>query len=152
MFRSIRWRLVVSYVLVTLLTVSVVGVLTLSLMKRYLEQRMVEDLTANAESVARQAAPLMWPTKRTPALGELAQTAAFLGGVRVRILDDRHRVLADSGSPTGVDQFMWFTPLAEVALGPLDQSLIMVMPHGETQQIQVAEDFPFLEQLPVRRF
>ena len=44
MFRSIRWRLVISYVLVTLLTVSAVGVLTLSLVKRYVEQRVIEDL------------------------------------------------------------------------------------------------------------
>ena len=41
MFRSIRWRLVLSYVLLTLLTVGVVGVLALSLVKRYVGQQEV---------------------------------------------------------------------------------------------------------------
>ena len=137
MFRSIRWRLVISYVLLTLLTVSMVGVLTLSLMKRYVEQRVIEDLTANAESVARQAGPLMWPIRQASALRELAHTAAFLGGVRVRILDDRQQVLADSGSPSGVDQLMWFTPPVELDIGPLDQSWIMVVPSDQAQGIDI---------------
>lgn len=148
MFRSIRWRLVASYALLTLLTVGLVGVLTLSLVRRFVEQRVVADLTANAESLASQAAPLMWPTNRTPALRELARTAAFLGGVRVRILDDNHRVVADSGSPSDLDQVMWFTPHEEVGLEPQDQSWIMVLPRGRHSAMQFPQGFPFLEQLP----
>jgi len=60
MFRSIRWRLVASYVLLTLLTVSLVGVLALSLMKRYAKEQAQDFLQANAE-----AAPLpSWGTSR----------------------------------------------------------------------------------------
>jgi len=100
MFRSIRWRLVFSYVLLTLLTVGLVGVLALSLVKRYVGQQEVEHLTTNAEAVARQAMPLMQSAVRQPELQELAQTSALLGNARVRILDDRRRVLADSGPGT----------------------------------------------------
>ena len=39
MFRSIRWRLVLSYVLLTLLTVAVMGGLALSLVRRYAGQQ-----------------------------------------------------------------------------------------------------------------
>ncbi len=148
MFRSIRWRLVVSYVLLTLLTVSLVGVLTLSLVKRYVEQRVVEDLTANAESVAQQAAPLMWPVSNVSALHELAQTAAFLGGVRVRVLDDADRVLADSGSSTGVDQVVWLAPQAELGLEHLEQPFMMVVPPVLQSGMQVPQDIPFFDNLP----
>jgi signal transduction histidine kinase len=100
MFRSIRWRLVCSYVFLTLLTVSLVGVLALSLVKRYVGQQEVEQLTASAEAVARQAMPLMGSVVRQPELQELAQTSALLGNARVRILDDHRRVLAESGPST----------------------------------------------------
>jgi signal transduction histidine kinase len=150
MFRSIRWRLVVSYVLLALLTVSLVGVLTLSLVKRYVEQRVVDDLTANAESVARQAAALMWPVQRTPALRELARTSAFLGDVQVRILDDHQRVVADSGSPTGVDQLMWLTPHVELDLEPeiLDQPWFMVLSLSRAAELELPHEIPFFEGLP----
>ena len=48
MFRSIRWRLVASYVGLTLLTVSSVGVLALSLIEGYVERQEQDYLTANA--------------------------------------------------------------------------------------------------------
>jgi signal transduction histidine kinase len=148
MFRSIRWRLVISYVLVTLLTVSTVGVLTLSLVKRYIEQRVVEDLSANAESVAQQAEPLMWVPRQSAALQELARTSAFLGDVRVRILDHRQRVLADSGSPGGADQVVWFTPPEESGLQHLDQSWIVVIPQGTGAAMRFPQDLPFFDELP----
>lgn len=146
MFRSIRWRLVISYVLVTLLTVGAAGGLTLSLVRRYVEQRVVEDLTANADSVAIQAEPLMWPAKQSTALRELVHTAAFLGGVQVRILDGSRRVLADSGSPSDVDQFMWLTPLERLERDYLDRSWIMVLPQGQHVEMPLLEDLPFLDQ------
>jgi signal transduction histidine kinase len=148
MFRSIRWRLVISYVLVTLLTVSAVGVLTLSLVKRYVEQRVVEDLTANADSVARQAEPLMWPMKQPAALDELARTVAFLGDVRVQIFDNRRRLLADSGSPDGVNQLVWLTPPEQSGLEHLDSSWIVLMPRGARSGMAFPQDSGFLGQLP----
>jgi signal transduction histidine kinase len=148
MFRSIRWRLVISYLLLALLTVSLVGVLTLSLVKRYVEQRSEADLKANAEAVARQAAPLMSPVERTAALAELARTAAFVGGVRVRILDARNHVVADSGAPTGVDLFMWFNPSQQIERPSTDQSWIVVMPSGVQPQMRMSHAFPLLQNLP----
>ena len=79
MFRSIRWRLVLSYVLLTLLTVSLVGVLALSLIKQYVGEQEVANLTANAEAVAHEALPLMRPAIQQRQLRELALTASFLG-------------------------------------------------------------------------
>ena len=50
MCRSIRWRLVLSYVLLALLTVGLVGVLTLSLVKQFVEQRVIEDLMSRLDA------------------------------------------------------------------------------------------------------
>jgi signal transduction histidine kinase len=97
LFRSIRWRLVASYVLLTLLAVGLVGVLTLSLVRQSVRQREIASLQANAEAVARQAERWLWPAPRPLELARLAQVTAFLGNARVRILDARQQVIADSG-------------------------------------------------------
>jgi len=127
MFRSIRWRLVASYVLLTLLTVSLVGVLALSLVQKYVEQRVVADLRANAEAVARQAGPLMVPVLQPAALNELVRTAAFLGNAQVKILDARRQTLADSGSPADSDQVMWLSSPAKLELGRLARPWVVVV-------------------------
>ncbi len=94
--RSIRWRLVMGSVLLTLLTVSAVGVVALLLMQRYMVQQERAYLTANAQAIAQQAASFMTPVQISPPLQQLAQTAAFLGDVAVRIVDDTQMPLADS--------------------------------------------------------
>jgi len=153
MFRSIRWRLVASYVLLTLLTVSLVGVLALSLLKRYVEQQEQEYLRANAETVARQALPMIQPALRQADLRDLASTASFLGNVRVRILDERRQVLADSGSPTGVDEFVWVVASMGAGVPSLEtpESLLrvfpLVRPHS-AEQVPGRESPFILEQFP----
>jgi len=152
MFRSIRWRLVASYVLLTLLTVSLVGVLALSLIKRYAEEQSQDFLQANAEAVARQALPLMQPTVRPADLEDLVRTASFLGNVQVRILDGHRRVVADSGLPNEVDEFVWIVAPVEVNvhLEGLPGTSIMLLPGGQRSQVPMpgAESFTILEQLP----
>jgi signal transduction histidine kinase len=111
-FGSIRWRLVLSTTLLTLLTVGVMGGLSLSLVKRYVDRQEIEHLTQNAEAVARQAAPLMTPTISEEALSELAQTSAFLSNARVKILDSESHVLADSTASVEGSLGVWIlTPV-----------------------------------------
>ena len=152
MFRSIRWRLVFSFVSLTLLTVALVGVLALALIKRYVSQQEVEQLTANAEAVARQATPLMWPLVRQRELSELAQTSAFLGNARVRILDNHRRVLVDSESGAEDDEFAWILLPHELRLevtgGPLRPFIIelpigsqLVLPSSWEEQSHIFEQF-----------
>ncbi len=111
MFRSVRWRLVASYVFLTAVTVSLIGVVALSLVRSYVEQQERASLQANAEAIARQAEALLWPAAQTSALQDLAQTAAFLGNDQVRILDANERVLADSAqTELDTDAFVWLNP------------------------------------------
>src|ERR1044072_6293273 len=96
MTRSIGWRIVLGTMLLSLMTVSAVGVVALLLMQRYMVQQERAYLAANAEAIAQQAAPFMTPIQLAPPLQQLAQTAAFLGDVNVRIVDKGHIALADS--------------------------------------------------------
>jgi signal transduction histidine kinase len=130
-------------VFLTLLTVGVVGVLALSLVKRYVGQQEVEYLTANAEAMARQAMPMVWPVARRRELQELAHTSAFLGNARVRILDERHRVLADSGSSIRGDALPWILLSHRQIEVPGAPSLpfIVALPPGT----QLTSPFPWEE-------
>lgn len=132
MFRSIRWRLVVSYLALALVTVSAVGTLSISLVKRQVRRQELAQLQANAEAVAHQAQDLLWPTVRTDEMQELAQTAAFLGSAQIRILDAEHHVLADSGAHSE-GEVLWIVPSLEwrvEMVGAEDEwpSLLVVIP------------------------
>lgn len=122
MFHSIRWRLVASFVFVTLLTVGLIGVLALSLIRQQVASQEAEYLQANADAIARQAAPLMQPLADQAALQELARTSAFLSNSRIRILDGRGATLADSGRQDQGEEYLWLPSL--LALFPdLDASI-----------------------------
>lgn len=150
MFHSIRWRLVGSYVLVTLITVSVIGVLALSVVRRYADQQEQDYLAANAQTVARQALPYMWPAPRLAALQELAQTAAFLGNARVRILNAQQQALADSGPRAAAQEFVWVSPTMGNQSG-LETALVMMLPPGGLVVMPIQRNGQFgYEQTPAR--
>jgi len=109
-FHSIRWRLVASYVLLSLLTVSIVGVLATEIVRRYIQEQEVQKLQANAQSLAQQLLPLMWVKASAPQIDSLTKTASFLGDVRVRVLDRDGRILADSGLPASREQLVLIYP------------------------------------------
>ncbi|MBN1886686.1 MAG: HAMP domain-containing histidine kinase [Thermoflexales bacterium] len=139
MFHSLRWRLIGSYVVLTLVTVSVIGVLALSVVQRHAEQQEKDYLASNAQTVARQALPYMWPGVHPFELQELAQTAAFLGNMRVRILDYRHEVMADSGPRAEAQEFVWVVP-STVSSQAWDTSLVMMLPSGGTLVMPIQHD------------
>ncbi|MDQ4075088.1 MAG: HAMP domain-containing histidine kinase [Chloroflexota bacterium] len=119
MFRSIRSRLVASYVLLTLITVIAVGVLALVLLRHSIAQQERRYLLANAEAVAQRASFFM--PHRPYQLEQLAYTAAFFTDAQVRILDVTDHVLADSGQQDRAHPVLWFAlppgfDLAELAL------------------------------------
>lgn len=93
MFQSIRWRLVFSYTALTLLTVLLVGVLTFSLVQRYIEDQETESLRANAEAIAQQVPAFMGNQLM---LAQFVQTASFLGNTQVRITRTDGRPVIDS--------------------------------------------------------
>lgn len=109
-FISIRWRLVATYVLLTALTVGLLGTVALTLVQQNVEAQERDYLSANATVVADRAADLISPVADRYSLQGLADTAAFLGNARVRILDARRTVLADSG-PRSSERILWIAPV-----------------------------------------
>ena len=84
--RSIRVRLVASYVGLTLLTVGLMSALALTLVERIASQREANQLRTNAATIARQVAPLLiYTAPQDSALLEAAEIAALVGDARVRI-------------------------------------------------------------------
>jgi len=139
LFTSIRWRLVTSYVLITLLTVSLVGVLATSLIRRHIERQEQIYLTENAQAVAQQALPLVQRTSSRAYLRELTTMAAFLTNAQVRILDENRRCLADSGPSSEVDTLTWITIPAEkesgdaaIAASMISLSQDRLLPHEKS--------------------
>ena len=108
MLRSIRWRLVASHVLLTLLTVGVAGLLGLWGIRYTAQQQEIQYLTNTARAIAQRAEPLISSQANLEQLIQLAQTAAFFGNAQVRILDAQGRVLADSGLASRSDEIIWF--------------------------------------------
>ncbi|MCS6845363.1 MAG: HAMP domain-containing protein, partial [Caldilineales bacterium] len=134
MFRSIRWRLVASFVGLTLLTVAVVGVVGLSLVRQLTVQREVAFLQANASAIASQAEALLRRGYDLSRLQDLAHTAAFLSDTRVRILDSSRRVLVDTGPRTEVEELVWVDPVTQAwlqqaqATGQAPGTVILTLP------------------------
>lgn len=96
MLHSIRWRLIISYTALTLLTILLIGVVALGLLTRYMAAREYETLALNAEAVARMARPLLVRPNQGPRLQQLAVTSGFLTNTELRILDRDRRAVAYS--------------------------------------------------------
>jgi Tfp pilus assembly protein PilV len=86
--------LIASYVLVTLISVSIVGVLASEIIRRSIQEQEAKELRANAQTLAQQLRPLMRVSRSSPQINSITQAASFLGDVRVRVLDMEGRIPA----------------------------------------------------------
>ncbi len=96
MLHSIRWRLILSYTALTLLTILLIGVVALSFASRYMDVREHESLWINAQAVARMARPHLVRPDQKARLQQLALSAGFLTNTELKILSVDRRVLAFS--------------------------------------------------------
>jgi signal transduction histidine kinase len=94
--KSIRWRLTLSYAAIALLAASALGVVLLTTLRGYYQQREQEYLLSNAQRVTLKFAETI---KAGEPLDVQAQGLAFLLQARVRVLGVDKQVLADSGLP-----------------------------------------------------
>ncbi|MBN1640356.1 MAG: HAMP domain-containing histidine kinase [Anaerolineae bacterium] len=109
---SVRWRLALSYLLLTILVAGLVSGLGLFLVNRYVRAEELQRLTSNAQAVAERAAPLLGTALQREQLQELAQTASFLSDARVRILDATGDAIADSDA--GASRYWWVLSSVEL--------------------------------------
>lgn len=125
---SIRWRLVAGMMLVSLVSVSVIGALTLVLVYGYVADREAEALQANAASIAREVETL-WSAQAEldAAVEDLVTTAAFLSDARVVVTSADGRVMADSGAAPALEHLMWLSVDAP-ELGAMRAPALPVIP------------------------
>ena len=162
MFRSIRWRLVLSYLSLILLTLLVVGGIILRLVEDHVQRQEWEYLSTNAEAVAKQAGGLLWPIVRQAQLQDLAETSALLGNTKVRILDAQQRVLADSARSSS-EQVAWILlfnrwqvealaePLGSLGLQPSPLGRF-ALPVSQEDQLRIIELLPVEAPLTILRW
>ena len=96
MLHSIRWRLIISYTALTLLTILLIGIVALSFASRYMDVREHETLWINAQAVARMARPHLVRPDQKARLQQLALSAGFLTNTELKILNADRRILAFS--------------------------------------------------------
>ena len=138
MLHSIRWRLIISYTALTLLTILLIGVVALSLVTRYMAAREQETLALNAEAVARMARPLLARGNQRSRLQQLAVSSGFLTNTEVKILSGDRQVVAYSQMrPTQLDYLPAFlrllrelSPSAKATLqdGPISHVIVISGP------------------------
>ncbi|HFC12849.1 MAG TPA: HAMP domain-containing protein, partial [Anaerolineae bacterium] len=96
MFRSVRWRLILNSLLITVVAIIAVGMVTLLLIGRYFRQQEQLYLVQRSETVL----PIFNAFTRISqpdALAEIVTLTALFGDIRVEVLDTNGMVLADSG-------------------------------------------------------
>lgn len=113
---SIRGRLVLSFILIALVAIGIVGGFSGVLLKHFVERREGAYLQSNASTVAQRARSLMVPVVRPLSLGDLVRTSAIITDSRIRILDRERRVLVDSGPQDGSDH-VWLRMVATLSVG-----------------------------------
>lgn len=102
LFRSIRWKLVSSYITLAFVILGLTGFLASWAIHHFARQQEIQYLTATAEAIADQAYKSIFPFRRNDELQQLVYTSAFFGNVRVRILDAQKKMIADSSSPRSI--------------------------------------------------
>jgi hypothetical protein len=86
--RSIRWRLTVSYVALTILTIGLVGALSIYFIKTNVERQEQEYLRTTAQSVMGEITSLLSaPGESSEALQELVDITGYLGDLRLTLRD-----------------------------------------------------------------
>ena len=145
---TIRGRLVLSFILIALVAIGIVGGVSGVLVKHFVERRESAYLESNASTVAQRALALMIPVVRPLSLGDLARTAAFISDSRIRILDREQRVLADSG-PQGGSDSVWLRMVATVNVGDavVRQRVWIPVPSDPAQVAALRRSLPTLERL-----
>ena len=125
MLKTIRTRLVLGFIALSLAAVTLTGALSLALVGRLVQRQQDGYLLSNAEVLAGQAQALMRPFARPDRLQQFAHTAAFMSDIRVQVYDRNKRLLADSGSDVRLG-YVWL-PSNSVELGG-DQPRALVLP------------------------
>jgi signal transduction histidine kinase len=97
--KSLQWRLTLSYVLLTILTVSAVGIVSLYLFKNFTERQERQYLSEIAEKMEghiRRVFP--YSSREKPELEAIADAARLLGNINVKIRGKDNQIIVESNA------------------------------------------------------
>jgi signal transduction histidine kinase len=98
--KSLRWRLPISYAAIALLATLVLGLVLLTILRSYYQQRELDYLYGNARAIGLELGSLLNQDSQALEVLEGRLTSlSFLSQAQVRLLDLEGNILADSGSP-----------------------------------------------------
>ena len=100
---SIRWRLPLTYAAIALLATLSLGLVLITTLQRYYQQRELDYLNSNATEFSIVAGQLLASGISTETLQSQLKGFSFLAQARVRLVDTSDRVLTDSGVPDRTD-------------------------------------------------
>ena len=92
---SIRWKLTLSYIFVSITTAVAVGLIAFFLIKGYVERKADEEMKMTARNIEQQIAPLM-QERRLMEMDSLALALGITNDIRIRILDTQRRPVLDT--------------------------------------------------------
>lgn len=94
---SIRWKLISSYAVISLLTAVMVGIVSFSLIKNYLNRQVKVNFEYTARYVAMEIQQSL-NTNRVNEIQKIITVLGKMGHVHIKILDSGKELLADSYS------------------------------------------------------
>lgn len=104
MFRSVRWRLILNSIVISLAAIVAVGLVSLALVNAYFEQQERDYLEAQA-SVFMPSVTRALRRDNAHDLSQVLAIASLLNQVRIRVIDESGNVVADSGSRSALTYF-----------------------------------------------
>lgn len=96
---SIRWKLVLSYVLLSAVTAVAMGVISFTLIRGFVNRQAKEQLEETAERIGEELQPYINDRDLTE-MRNLAAALGLINNLRIRVLDGRERLLADTHTMT----------------------------------------------------
>ena len=111
---SIRWKLILSYVLLSVGTASAVGVISYLLITNYANKSVENQMRITAEGIEREIGPLFL-SDDLDELRIVTDTLGIINNARIRVLDLRREAIFDT-HPGGVSRFMTERGIYEMML------------------------------------
>lgn len=102
MFRSIRWRLTLSFAAIALLAAFALGAVLIAIVQNYYSQLELAYLQSNAKSISATLTKIMNSGLPVDTIQSQVENLAFLSQTRVRVLGENNNVLYDAGLPQKV--------------------------------------------------
>ena len=96
MFTSIRWKLTVSYIILTILTVALVGFLFFTTVQVRTAAMESDYLRETADSIRSQLAKMMQIPASTGEIAEVTRATALLRSVRIRLVNSEGTQIVDA--------------------------------------------------------